>query len=264
MKWYVRCLEHYADFKGRARRKEFWMFVLINFLVYVILGTALMVVAPGGLRVFLLYIYLAYSVFTIVPGLAVGVRRLHDIGRSGWNYLLFLIPIVGQILLLVWFCLPGEKGFNEWGDNPKYGLDFDEESETEMPGNKQGIIQIDDFEQFADSLEESGYPVSGKKKDSLYVNYKGTKLAVYKTKSAYRVAPKEPWVLLLLIIAYFLVAIFIGEKTGHSDLFAQYGVIITLIVALVLSFIIYFFITAIRNLIKKKYVKHFCEEMQEQ
>lgn len=119
MNWYLKCLKQYADFKGRARRKEYWLFFLFNILISFLLGlidgllgwadTEMGIGLLGGL----------YSLGVLVPGVAVCVRRLHDVGKSGWNYLLVLIPIAGAIVLLVWFCTEGEKGSNEWGENPK-------------------------------------------------------------------------------------------------------------------------------------------------
>lgn len=62
-----------------------------------------------------------YIIAVLIPGLAVSVRRLHDIGKSGWYYLIGLIPIVGPIILLVWFCTEGERNSNGWGEDPKMG-----------------------------------------------------------------------------------------------------------------------------------------------
>jgi uncharacterized membrane protein YhaH (DUF805 family) len=113
MDWYMAVLKKYAEFSGRARRREYWMFVLINFLIGCglgILGTFL----RGA--VVLSWIYTA-AVF--VPSLAVSVRRLHDTGRSGWWLLIGLIPLVGFIVLIVFFAMDGEPGDNEHGPNPK-------------------------------------------------------------------------------------------------------------------------------------------------
>ncbi len=113
MNWYLSCLkEHYADFKGRARRKEYWMFVLFNFIASWVLTLL------GGLIKFpwLGYIY-ALAVF--IPSLAVLVRRLHDTGRSGWWVFICFVPIVGAIWLLVLLCLDSQPEANNWGENPK-------------------------------------------------------------------------------------------------------------------------------------------------
>jgi uncharacterized membrane protein YhaH (DUF805 family) len=127
MKWFIKALKQYADFSGRARRKEYWMF----FLFYMIFGAVEMILDKtlgttyritfsfSGQSLEYGWIYQIYTMATIVPCLAVGVRRLHDIGKSGWNYLLGLIPLVGAIILLVWACKEGQWGENKWGLNPK-------------------------------------------------------------------------------------------------------------------------------------------------
>ncbi len=113
MNWYLSCLkEHYADFKGRARRKEYWMFVLFNFIASWVL------VILGSLIKFPWLSYL-YTLAVIVPSLAVIVRRLHDTGRSGFWFFIGFVPIVGAIWLLVLMCLDSQPEANNWGENPK-------------------------------------------------------------------------------------------------------------------------------------------------
>ena len=111
---------HYADFDGRARRAEYWNFVLFNFLgtvAIVVLAFALGAVSESlGLVVFLGYFVWTIGLF--VPGLAVAVRRLHDTGKSGWWLLIVFIPFVG-IALLVFMCMDSEPGTNAFGPNPK-------------------------------------------------------------------------------------------------------------------------------------------------
>lgn len=103
MNWYLSCLkDHYADFNGRAKRTEFWMFVLVNWLVSLavgIIGWALGISWLGSL----------YGLAVLVPMLAVGARRLHDTGRSGWWWLILLIPFIGFIWLVVLWCLESKK-----------------------------------------------------------------------------------------------------------------------------------------------------------
>jgi len=118
--WYKKVVfENYANFRGRARRSEYWYFTLMNLIIFIIaaiLDSALglnFAPLPYGL------IYAAVAVLTIIPGLAVAVRRLHDVGKSGWFYFIVLIPLVGAIWLLVLFCTEGEQGTNKWGPNPK-------------------------------------------------------------------------------------------------------------------------------------------------
>ena len=112
MDWYLAVLKKYAVFSGRARRKEFWMFVLINFIVAVALGVVDMMLGT----VFLGFIY---ALATIIPSLAVGARRLHDIGKTGWWQLIGLVPLIGLIVLIVFFVMDSNPGDNQYGPNPK-------------------------------------------------------------------------------------------------------------------------------------------------
>ena len=123
MNWYLKVLKQYADFSGRARRRELWMFTLFN-LIFLIVAAILDNVLGitfniMGQSAFYGWLYVIYALAVFIPGLAVAVRRLHDIGKSGWNYFIGLIPLVGAIILLVWFCKDSQKGENKWGVNPK-------------------------------------------------------------------------------------------------------------------------------------------------
>ena len=108
-------LEKYADFSGRARRAEYWSFALCTGVVSFIL--ALLYNATGW--GFFSILSTLFSLAILVPGLAVCWRRLHDIGKKGSWYFIALIPIVGWILMIVWFCQDSQPGDNEFGPNPK-------------------------------------------------------------------------------------------------------------------------------------------------
>ena len=114
-------LGKYTDFTGRARRSEFWYWALFEFLIGVV--CSVLVAILGGQQSFLGG--LAYGLFGLVelalliPSLAVIWRRLHDVGKSGVYFLFILIPLVGAILLLVWYCQDSQSGENEYGPNPK-------------------------------------------------------------------------------------------------------------------------------------------------
>lgn len=108
-------LSKYAGFSGRARRSEFWWFYLFSFLV--IVAAAIVDAVAGTSPLF--YALAALALF--LPNLAAAVRRLHDIGKSGWSYLIVLIPIVGGIILIVWLAKDGVRGQNEYGPDPKGG-----------------------------------------------------------------------------------------------------------------------------------------------
>jgi uncharacterized membrane protein YhaH (DUF805 family) len=118
MDWYLTVLRKYADFQGRARRKEYWMFFLFNIIVAMVLGILDGAVLHTRLGGFGLLSGL-YSLFVIIPGIAVGVRRLHDTNRSGFWMLIAFLPIIGAFVLLVFNCLEGTPGDNDYGPNPK-------------------------------------------------------------------------------------------------------------------------------------------------
>ncbi|WP_442266676.1 DUF805 domain-containing protein [Tenacibaculum sp. ZS6-P6] len=113
MNWYLKVLKDYANFSGRARREEFWMFTLISFLINIGLSLIIAVIPE------LFILSTLYSLIILIPTLAVTARRLHDIGKSGWTFLIILIPVIGIILLLVWWAQDSQHGPNSWGDNPK-------------------------------------------------------------------------------------------------------------------------------------------------
>ena len=99
-------LTKYADFTGRARRSEYWWFALASFVVSFLLSFSDLLQALWSLAV-------------LIPTIAVGVRRMHDTGRSGWFLLVGLIPIIGWILVIVWLATEGDPSSNEYGPSPK-------------------------------------------------------------------------------------------------------------------------------------------------
>jgi uncharacterized membrane protein YhaH (DUF805 family) len=128
MEWMLMPLKRYADFSGRSRRKEYWMFALGLFIVYIILAVLLGVVAggsasagadPGMVGGAAAIPILIFAAAIIVPSIAVQVRRFHDQDKSGWFVLLALIPLVGGLIVLVFMCLEGTRGPNQYGPDPK-------------------------------------------------------------------------------------------------------------------------------------------------
>ncbi|MGW4226533.1 DUF805 domain-containing protein [Streptomyces bauhiniae] len=113
MHWYVDVLKKYAVFSGRARRQEYWMFVLFNLIISIVLA-----IVDAALDTSILGI--VYFLAVLIPALAVTVRRLHDTSRSGWWILISLIPLVGGIILLVFTVFDSKPETNEYGPNPKY------------------------------------------------------------------------------------------------------------------------------------------------
>ena len=167
MKWFIKCFKQYTDFENRARRKEYWWFQLVNFIIYMVLCGGLLIpvfkasfhasltnteidteeMVVGILKSPFLYLMVIYWLATIVPNISVTVRRLHDIGKSGyWAFLilgvpmacsvvsnilksqgvaisvqltLFFIMFAISILSLVWMFTNSQYGPNKWGPNPK-------------------------------------------------------------------------------------------------------------------------------------------------
>lgn len=115
MEWYLKVLRQYADFSGRARRKEYWMAGLINLLISLVISMI------DNLLFGYPILSLLYWLFIVIPFLAVTVRRLHDVGKSGWWYLIIFVPIIGVIWLLVLLVTDSMPGENKWGPSPKYG-----------------------------------------------------------------------------------------------------------------------------------------------
>lgn len=112
--WYLKVVrDNYANFSGRARRSEYWYFVLCNMLITLLLFILMFVTS------YALFLLIIYSVAIIIPSIAVVVRRLHDIGKSGAYYFIAFIPVIGAIWLLVLLCTDGDNGPNQYGENPK-------------------------------------------------------------------------------------------------------------------------------------------------
>lgn len=128
--WYIAVLKKYAVFSGRARRKEYWMFVLVNFIIGFVLDFIEALFMPGSSRMSLpgvgsigapWIIYSLYNLAVLLPSIGVAIRRLHDTNRSGWWLLIELVPLVGAIGLIVWTVRDSQPGDNKYGANPKTG-----------------------------------------------------------------------------------------------------------------------------------------------
>jgi uncharacterized membrane protein YhaH (DUF805 family) len=137
MQWYLKALKQYADFGGRARRTEFWMFVLVNLLISIVLGIVdtatgtANAYAMGGMASYSPGILGSiYALAVLIPTIAVTVRRLHDTDRSGWWFFIQLIPVVGSIVMLVFMCLEGTHGPNRFGADPKLAATTGEQPGT--------------------------------------------------------------------------------------------------------------------------------------
>ena len=124
-----KAFKNYINFNGRSRRSEYWWFCLFN----IIIGIILLILAfafgkettKNGYKIieankFFVILMWIYSIATFLPGLGLSVRRLHDIGKSGWYLLIVFIPF-GGFILLYFFCIDSENQSNEYGESPKYG-----------------------------------------------------------------------------------------------------------------------------------------------
>lgn len=126
MNWYLEVIKNnYANFSGRARRKEYWMFTLVNTIIITVLYAILIssvdmntgkMSSLGSIAGIIIGIY---SLAIIIPSLAVTIRRFHDQDKSGWMFLLAFIPAVGGLIVFVFMCLEGTKGDNRFGPDPK-------------------------------------------------------------------------------------------------------------------------------------------------
>lgn len=123
MYWMLLPFRRYAEFSGRSRRLEYWMFMLFNILVMA--GLVIAMASFGSLSEDSLFsgitgiLFVIYFMIVLVPSVAVQVRRFHDQGRSGWMILLGLIPYIGGLISFVFMCIPGDVGENEYGPDPK-------------------------------------------------------------------------------------------------------------------------------------------------
>ncbi len=107
--WFLDAFRRYAEFGGRSRRSAYWWFFLLQFILQFLLGLLLPVLAT------------LHWIVSLLPGIAVATRRLHDTDRSGWWWLINLIPILGQIVFVVFLASDGTRGANRYGPDPKTG-----------------------------------------------------------------------------------------------------------------------------------------------
>jgi len=119
MSWYLEVLKKYAVFGGRARRKEYWYFVLFNIIVSMVLTAIDGVTGSLSPQAGIGLLSGIYSLAVLIPSIAVSVRRLHDIDRSGWWLFIVLVPLIGAIILLVFAVQDSKPGANRFGENPK-------------------------------------------------------------------------------------------------------------------------------------------------
>lgn len=117
MNWFLKVVrDNYANFSGRARRAEYWYYTLFYILIYIGLTILDLILAANNIPGFFA---LLFSLALFIPSIAVGARRLHDTGRTGWWQLIGLVPFIGGIVLLIFFVQEGSFDRNEYGPSPK-------------------------------------------------------------------------------------------------------------------------------------------------
>ena len=119
MNWYLECLRKYGVFGGRARRKEYWYFVLFNIIIGIVLAFIDGATGSFSAEVGMGLLSGIYFLAVLIPSVAVTVRRLHDTDHSGWWFLISLIPIIGAIVLFVFTVQDSNAGENKYGPSPK-------------------------------------------------------------------------------------------------------------------------------------------------
>ncbi|WP_187261346.1 DUF805 domain-containing protein [Pontibacter beigongshangensis] len=124
MNWYMTVLRKYAVFSGRARRSEYWYFVLFNVLISMVLSFVDLTIGTATSTGSIGLLGGLYSLAVFIPSLAVAVRRLHDTGKSGWWVLFGLIPVLGWIVLIIFMFIDSQPGDNQYGPNPKANFEF--------------------------------------------------------------------------------------------------------------------------------------------
>ena len=113
MDWYLKVIKQYAVFDGRAGRQEFWMFILINLAISIVLSVVEGIIGLNGILSGL------YSLAVLLPTIGVSIRRLHDTGRPGWWLLMCFVPIIGIIVLIIFYAQEGQSGSNQYGASPQ-------------------------------------------------------------------------------------------------------------------------------------------------
>ena len=119
MEWFVEAMRKYAVFKGRARRKEYWWFLLVYILVSVVLTVLDGIIGQYDAQSGMGLLSGLFALGTFLPALAVAVRRLHDTDRSGWWVLITLVPLVGLLVFVFFMARSGTAGDNRFGTDPK-------------------------------------------------------------------------------------------------------------------------------------------------
>lgn len=120
MQWLKEVIAKYATFRGRARRREYWRYILYYVIAFVTLVLVDMLTGTFNIESQLGFLSGLFLLFMLIPSVAVAVRRLHDTERGGWWLLLAFLPLIGQLVLLFFFIQEGDEGDNAYGPDPKF------------------------------------------------------------------------------------------------------------------------------------------------
>ena len=129
MKWFIKCIGQYADFSSRARRKEYWMFKVFKYIIFLVVTVFCALISnvyQDAISIFISIPIILYLVL-IIPSFAVAVRRMHDVGMSGWFLLINLLPTIGSLVFFIFTLFDSQNYKNKWGPNPK-----EKDNDTEM------------------------------------------------------------------------------------------------------------------------------------
>ena len=124
MSWYLKALKNYAGFSGRARRREYWIFILFNNFIFIALSFLDIIIYNLSSETVIGMLSGAYLLAVILPSLAVTFRRLHDSGKSGWWVFINLVPMVGSLVFIIILFLDSQPGENQYGPSPKSEIKF--------------------------------------------------------------------------------------------------------------------------------------------
>ena len=130
-----KAVSNFKDYRGRSRRSEFWFWVLGVFLIGILVGIIIFLLAKIN-KVIGVIAFLLFVLCVMIFSLPLGIRRFHDIGKSGWFILLGLLPIIGQIVLIYFYCQDSVRETNKWGESPKY---------SSNPGERKGLLDSEEI-----------------------------------------------------------------------------------------------------------------------
>ena len=173
MDWYLMAWRRFADFSGRSRRKEYWMFAFFNCIFSLPVGIASLLLKGNAIGIILQVLYLLYCLAALIPSMAVYVRRLHDTGRSGSWWLIGIVPIVGEIILLVYLVSDSEPRTNKYGPIPKMEVRIADEKAAAVADAVTDAATAEDYQEWLQFVarQPRPFPRPGTTLQSEYVRW---------------------------------------------------------------------------------------------